>query len=200
MQELDTLNNIKYKIQTLQKTKQSNDEKMTEYSSDLKELNEKLEFIIEARQYYKKAIDVAYERSIYELKDVLNSALSYVFFDRNYEVDIVLSDVRGKSIRLKITDDGKPANLKTGTGMGVKCVVSAVLHIYYLQCKNSKILVLDEAYSPVSVEYIENFFTFLKQLCEKLQFRIILVTHIEKFKEFGDKKYTVVLGKVKCNE
>ena len=97
-------------------------------------------------------------------------------------------------------DDGKAVNLKRGMGMGVKTVVSAVLHIYYLQCKNSKILILDEAYSAISASYVENFFTFIKQLCQKLQFKIILVTHDERFKAYGDKYYTVSMGKVSSYE
>ena len=82
--------------------------------------------------------------------------------------------------------------------MGVKTVISAILHMYYLQCKNSKILMLDEKYSAVSEEYVPAFFEFLHQLCEKLDFRIILITHDKRFLDYADKRYIINQGEVKC--
>ena len=176
MEEIDSLNKIKYTIDNLQKIYSSADTHILEHENEVKELEDKLQFIVEARQFYKKAIDIAYERSIKELKDVINSALSFIF-----------SDKRGKSLSMQITDEGKPVNLRRAMGMGIKCVVSAILHIYYLQCKDSPILILDEAYSAISDEYVGNFFGFLQQLCESLNFRIILITHDVRFKQYGTK-------------
>ena len=195
---LDKLKQIKFKIQTLKQTDSNIDKKLSVLSTSLQDLNAELNEILEHRQYYKRAIDIIYERSIQELKDILNSALAFVFNDRNFEIDIILSDKRGKSLSLVIMEDGHVVNLRRAMGMGIKCVVSAVLHIYYLQCKNSKILMLDEAYSAISAEYLPNFFAFIKQLCEKLEFKIVLITHDERFKEYGDKVYSINQGLVQC--
>ena len=192
----DELNKIKYKLETLNKQRNFNYQRANELDKTVLEYSNELNFIIEAREYYRNAVDIIYERSILELKDVLNSALAYVFYDENYNVDIELTDKRGKSLTIRLFLDGKPANLKRGTGMGVKTVISAVLHMYYLQCKNSKILLLDEAYSAVSIEYIDRFFEFLHQMCEKLGFKIILITHDERFLKYGDKKYRIDKGVV----
>lgn len=194
---LEQLQKLKYKVETLQNAKVSYTKKLDDLELSKIELDKKLEFIIESRQYYKKAIDVAYQRSIKELQDVLNSALSYIFYDENYEINITLNDKRGKSLILQLRKNGKPTSLKRGTGMGVKCVVSAVLHMYYLQCKNSKILMLDEAYSNVSEEYVDRFFEFLHKLCVKLDFKIILITHDKRFIPYGDKVYRVHNGIVR---
>lgn len=196
MEEIDSLNKIKFTIDNLQKIYSSADTHILEHENEVKELEDKLQFIVEARQFYKKAIDIAYERSIKELKDVINSALSFIFSDRDFEVDIIVSDKRGKSLSMQITDEGKPVNLRRAMGMGIKCVVSAILHIYYLQCKDSPILILDEAYSAISDEYVGNFFGFLQQLCESLNFRIILITHDVRFKQYGTKTYTISKGKI----
>lgn len=155
-----------------------------------------LKCIIESQQYYKKAIDIIYDRSIKELKDVLNSALSYIYFDRNYEMEIHLVDKRGKAIRFTILDNGREVNLKRGMGMGVKCVVSAILHIYYLQCKNSKILMLDEAYSNIDEEHLPLFFDFLSKLCNKLGFIITIITHDNRFRPYAIKLYKINKGVV----
>ena len=193
---IEELSKIKYKLETLSKTLDFNKQKITEYNTSLAEITQDMSFIIESREYYRRAVDIVYERSIQELKDILNSALSYIFYDENYNIEIELTDKRGKSLNFRIFLDGKPANLRRGTGMGVKTVISAVLHMYYLQCKNSKILMLDEAYSAVSVEYVDRFFDFLHQMCEKLGFKIILITHDERLLKYGDKRYIIDKGEV----
>lgn len=193
---MEELQKIKYKLETLNKTREFNAQKAAQLNSQLADETNKMSFILEAREYYRKAVDIVYERSIVELKEVLNSALSYVFYDEDYKVDIELTDKRGKSLNIRLYQNDKPVNLKRGTGMGVKTVISAVLHMYYLQCKNSKILMLDEAYSAVSVEYIDRFFEFLHQMCEKLGFKIIIITHDERMLKYGDKKYRIDKGVV----
>lgn len=193
---MEELQKIKYKIETLNKMKEFNQTKAVELNKQLAEVTNEMTFILEAREYYRKAVDIVYERSIVELKDILNSALSYVFYDEDYKVEIELTDKRGKSLNIRLFQNGKPVNLKRGTGMGVKTVISAVLHMYYLQCKNSKILMLDEAYSAVSVEYIDRFFEFLHQMCDRLGFKIILITHDERMLKYGDKKYRIDKGVV----
>lgn len=193
---MEDLLRLKYKIETLINNKINNDNILITLNENLNKCNEEMSFIIESRQYYKNAIDVLYERSIVELKEILNSALHYIFYDEDYNLDIELTDKRGKSINFRLFHDGKPANLKRGTGMGVKTVISAVLHMYYLQCKNSKVLMLDEAYAAVSEEYTDRFFNFLSDMCQKLGFKIILITHDKRLLEFGDKYYIIDRGKV----
>lgn len=197
---LEQLLKIKYQIDGLEKQKAQYISTITQLESQLQEKDTQMAGILEARQFYKKAVDIVYERSVLELKDILNTALSYAFTDRNFEMDIVISDKRGKSLTFIISENGHPVNLKTGMGMGVKCVISAVLQMYYLQCQNSKILLLDEAYSNISKSYVPNFFDFLRQMCEKLGFTIIIITHDERFLDMGDKTYIFNEGIVTKDE
>ena len=132
---LQDLNKIKYQLELLNKRKQDLTVKQEQLMQQNIDLNNKLADVIEERQYYKKAIDIIYERSIEELKTLLNSALATIFYDRDFSIDIELTDKRGKSLQLKALEDGKPVNLKRGTGMGVKTVISAILQMYYLQIK-----------------------------------------------------------------
>lgn len=193
---LQELEKLRYKVESINQSIINNEARINETENNLNELNEKLESIVVSRQYYKKAIDIIYERSIQELKDVINSALLYIFKDRQLEVDIELSDKRGKSMTFLIKDQGKLVSLKRGMGMGVKCVISAILHIYFLQCKNSKVLMLDEAYSNISKDYLVHFFEFISKLCDKLQFKLIIITHDERFVEYADKVYRISKGNV----
>ena len=193
---LQQLENNKYKLESVQQSIINNDKKIKELEEQLTELDNSLQHIVTSRQYYKKAVDIIYERSIQELKDVINSALLYIFKDRHLEVDIELSDKRGKSMTFLIRDNGNLVSLKRGMGMGVKCVISAILHIYFLQCKNSKVLMLDEAYSNISKDYLVHFFEFISKLCQKLEFKLVIITHDERFIEYADKVYKISQGNV----
>ena len=196
MEILEELKQYKYKLDNVATMQTNLLQRISLLDKDIDDCDRNLKGVIESRQYYKKAIDLIYEKSIQELKDVLNSALSYIFKDKSLEVDIQLSDKRGKSLTFIITNNGRKVSLKRGMGMGVKCVISCILHIYYLQCKNSKILMLDEAYSNISKNYISDFFDFLSKLCEKLQFTLILITHDERFIEYADRVYEISNGYV----
>ena len=196
MEILEELKQYKYKLDSVATMQANLLQRISFLDKDIDDCDRNLKGVIESRQYYKKAIDLIYEKSIQELKDVLNSALSYIFKDKSLEVDIQLSDKRGKSLTFIITNNGRKVSLKRGMGMGVKCVISCILHIYYLQCKDSKILMLDEAYSNISKNYISDFFDFLSKLCEKLQFTLILITHDERFIEYADRVYEISNGYV----
>lgn len=196
MDIIQELQHCKFKLEELNNLENNIHTKIGFLDNTISILENDLLNIIESRQFYKKAVDIVYERSIVELKDVLNSALSYIFKDKGLEIDVQLSDKRGKSLSFVIMNNGKIVSLKKGMGMGVKCVISCILHIYYLQCKDSKILMLDEAYSNISKEYISNFFDFISKLCQKLDFTVILITHDERFIEYADKVYEISNGYV----
>ena len=102
---IEELNKIKYKIDTLNKTYEANQLRANVLNTQLTEATNEMTFVIEAREYYRKAIDIVYERSIKELKDVLNSALAYVFYDENYRIEIELTDKRGKSLSMRLYQD-----------------------------------------------------------------------------------------------
>jgi DNA repair exonuclease SbcCD ATPase subunit len=154
-----------------------------------------------SREYYRKAIDILYERSVGELKSSLNYAVKYIFFDKNYEIDIVLSDKRGKSLTFVLIDKDtdNEVNLKDGTGNGVRSVISAVIHMYYLIQKKSPFLFVDESYSFISDNYIDRFFEFLKGLCYNNNFIMVLITHDRRFLDYADKIYQINNGRVKID-
>ena len=142
MEIQERLLTCKHKVESVQNSILNTENSLKQITELIESTDHSLSEVILAQQFYKKAVDIVYERSIQELKDVLNSALHYVFTDRNFDIDIILTDTRGKALKFIIRDNDKEVNLRRGMGMGVKCVISAILHIYYLQCKNSKILML----------------------------------------------------------
>ena len=157
----------------------------------------------ESQNYYKRAVDLLYSRSIGEVESLLNSALSFVFFDKPYKVRLDLDFSRGrKSVSIVLLDCSNPddvfeVDLKSGSGTGVKILISFVLHCFYILSKKAyPILLLDESYSGISAQYVQRFFELVHGFCEKKNFRVVLVTHDTRFLDYSDKRYVVSDGVV----
>lgn len=168
--------------------------KLENYKKQKKDFEDKLDFIKVTKNKYTLAVNQIYEESIGGLKDTLNTALQYIMFDKNYTANLTLEDKRGTKtldITLVDNDDNFEVDLKDGVGQGVRTIISFVLKMYYLINKNSHILLLDEKYSALSAHYIPRFFEFMKEMCEEKNFIIVLITHDERFLDYGDKMYSV---------
>ena len=194
---INNLSNLSFKLKDIKIKKQYCEKELNDIPAQKQELEAKFKFYELSEATYRKAVDIIYQASLGELEDTINSALSYIFFDSNYEIKFELADKRGKSLTMKIFDNGEEVSLKRGMGMGQCCVISAILHTYYLNTKNSKVLFLDEAYSNIYEDYIPRFFEFLGRLCEKLQFKIVLISHDPRFQYYAKKLYEVRNGKVR---
>ena len=187
------------KIEMLESDLQRDKSSYAVCETEITNLQTQQNIVLESREYYRKAIDLIYERSIEELKITLNTAISFIFPDKVLEIDILLNDKRGKSLSLVIKNNGRVVSLKDGMGMGVNCVISAILHIYYLHCKGSRILMLDESYHNISADYIARFFEFIEKLCRSLDFKLVLITHDERVMPYASKVYKICDGEVSSN-
>lgn len=166
----------------------------------VKQYSERLEFLKKTKTLYLEAIDLMYQESVGVLQETLNSALQYVMTDKDYSIKLELEDKRGvKTLNISLVDnkEGFEVDLKDGTGLGVRTIVSFVLKSYYLVNENSKILMLDEKYSALSAQYIPYFMEFLKKFTEEKDIIIVMITHDNRFVPYGDTVYTVSDGFVR---
>lgn len=167
---------------------------------ELEELQDKITLIQDSRVAYQKTIDAFYEESIGQLEKMINCALSTIFYDRHYQIQIQLSgeDKKDKSFSFDIIDTltGCIQDLREGTGAGIRAVISFVITSYYLIKFNSPYLFVDELYSQVSKEYVDGFFAFIKRLCDEQQLVFILITHDPRFVAYADQVVQVSEGRV----
>lgn len=197
---LSELNKVTNTLKTFEITKETYNNYAKAFEKKIENNENYIKVIQTSREFYRKAIDIIYEKSVGQLSETLNSALNYIFYDRDYSLELKLEDKRGKSLELVLRDGENEINLKDGVGMGVRTVISAVLQTYYLMAKGSKVLFVDEKYSYVSESYVQRFFDFLKSLCHKSGFALVIISHDTRFFDYADKVIVVNEGRVNEKE
>lgn len=191
------LDSVKYGIQGIKAlTDQKSDieDLISEVSGEVDAASEKIEFLTKTKAYYVKAVDILYEESIGALKETLNTALSYIVYDKNYACNLTLDDKRGtKTLEVSVIDldEDFEVDLKDGVGQGIRTIISFILKAYYLINKDSKLLFLDEKYSALSENYVQRFFEFMKKMAEERGMVIVIITHDTRFMEYADKTYMI---------
>ena len=155
-----------------------------------------------AIEYLKQIIEGLSRSQIEHLENLINSALSTIFFDQNYSVDLVITELRNTNnlqiVFNKIDENGNKIQSKIDdNGFGVQSIIGFVLQIYFIiYHKLYPVLFLDEAFSTLSLEYIPYLKSLINSLSEKYNFIFVLITHDTRFMEISDKTYKVKEGKV----
>lgn len=196
--QFETLSDIMAKFKSYETKKTNSAKNITIYQGDIDALSKRKELIESAKQYYLKVVDMVYMHSIGEMEDFVNHVLGYVFYDESYKVKLDITNKHNKSITFYLIDENKDLELplRKGNGNGVKAVVSFILLTYYLIKMKSNYLFLDEAFVNISAGYTIRFFEYVKQLCNKHNMCIVLITHDSRFPEFADVIYEVRKGVV----
>ena len=202
----NTIDSLEYTIKSCDNLLSKEDvlrEREVEIDTELNKKKEYTIFLKGAKEKYTIAVNELYEESIVALKDTLNTALKYVFFDKNYSANLELEDNRSSkslSISLVDDDDGFEVDIKDGVGQGVRTVISFVLKSYYLLNQNSKVLFLDEKYSALSAHYVPKFYDFVQRFCEENDFIIVMISHIDNQIERADRIYYINDGVITGGE
>ena len=195
MQIENAIDSLSYTIKSckdLLNKEKSLKENAQQLEKNLKEKEEYLKFCTKAINLYKVAIDELYEESVKSLSETLNTALQYVFYDKNYKCKLVVENKRGTKtldIFLIDEDDGLEIDVKNGVGNGIRVIISFCLKAYYLLNMGSKTLFLDEKYGMLSSHYTSRFFDFIESFCTQNDFIIVMISHIDNQIEHADKVY-----------
>lgn len=199
----NTVNSVHYTIsgvETILEQKDAVKSALAKYEQDLKDFENRIQFLSDTKGFYVKAVDLMYEESIGALKDTLNTALQYIIYDKNYACNLTLEDKRGAKnlyLSLQDLDEDVEVDMKHGVGQGIRSVISAILKIFYLINQGSRLVVADEKYSALSDQYIPRFFDFLRKLCDTKDLILVIVTHDNRFFDYADRCYLVADGHIK---
>lgn len=207
MQDFYALYNKAIQIKSKYETLQSQLETREEHKADLiNQMEKKLQEQViyeDAISYMKEIIDALSRSHIDHIEKLLNSAISTIFFDKDYRIEFEISEYRNSNCLniylIERQDDG--TEIRTDiqdNGFGVKTIVGFILQVYFiLYHKLSPILFADEAFSTLSDQYIPYLRSLLTSLKEEYGFIFVLVAHDPRFIDIADTKFEVKNGEVK---
>jgi ABC-type Mn2+/Zn2+ transport system ATPase subunit len=134
----------------------------------------------EILQYLAQAVQ---QQAHQKISEVVSLCLSAVFGEDAYQFGIEFQRKRGKTEAvLKFKRGDLAADPLSATGGGVVDVAAFALRIscLMLHCPRlSRVVILDEPFKFVSVQYREKVRTMLEELAVDLKIQIIQVTHSE---------------------
>lgn len=136
----------------------------------------------EAREVAQKVAKEVQSRAYGVIAPVVSRCLEAVFEEPyEFRLDFVLK--RGRTeVELWFVRDGNTIDPMTASGGGVVDVAAFALRLASLLMLGSarrRLLVLDEPFNNLSVEYRAKFCVFLETLAEEMGIQILIVTQIE---------------------
>jgi len=148
-----------------------------------------------------KFIHLSNSEVLQELIDFLNLGLSVNFPGSNLAVDIKYkTSSKDPELEFKVLKNGEVEPLKKAQSGGIIEVISLMLRVFViLKLNRKRVLFLDEALNGVSDlgDFSLNTSKLLKQICEKQNFSLLLVTHK---KNLSDQAHNVYSGEKKEEE
>lgn len=176
---------------------ESNRESIKNLNNQIQEYLSTRDLLEVSKPYIDDVIDKFSETALKRLEDLLSLGLARIFQDRDYRVEIRVSEKRSsKCAELYLIDDGHPFLMRDScVAGGILVVVGFLIQVFYVANLDlAKILFLDEALSNISTQYLPNFFSFVKELSRQIGLTVVLITHDTRFLEYADRIYKVSKG------
>ena len=176
---------------------------------DRDDLKKNLEDTIKKEALYEEAVDLM--KSVIEsmstsqirhLEELINSALETIFFDREYSVELIVTELRNTNnlqiILNETLDNGEIIKTKLSeNGYGVKSIIGFILQVYFIiYYKQHPIMFLDEAFGTLSSQYVPYLKVLMDELANKYGFKFVLITHDTRFMDIANKTYLVDKGNI----
>lgn len=186
---------IKYK--GVKESIQSTDETLERMAKEYLQLNSDRESLEFSKPYIDDLIDKFSETALQKLEGLLSLGVSRIFQDRDYRVEIKVTEKRtAKCAEIYLIDSGHPFLMRDScVAGGILVVVGFLIQAFYVANLDvAKILFLDEALSNISTQYLDNFFAFVRELSQKIGMTVVLITHDTRFLDYADRLYKVDKG------
>ena len=141
---------------------------------------------------FKYLLDVLLDKKKQEIQNLVTYGLKTVFtdLDLKFHIDI---EPKNNAVATKFRTEQvgvADGDVLESFGGGIANIQSFLLRIITLyQTKLSPYLFLDEAFSHLSDEYVENCSLLLNNLCKKLGLTLFVITHKELMLNNADKVY-----------
>lgn len=160
----------------------------------------------DTREVFKVLENKLSEANIKHVEDLCNQALQTVFDTDTikYTINIeTLIQRNNNQVQFYLTEKDLLTNEEVKTriednGFGVQSLIGLVLQIYFIIIhKQQHILFLDESLTAISVDKLPKLKIFLNEVSKKLDFKFVLIAHVESLFCLADYRYNVVNGEIK---
>lgn len=140
-----------------------------------------------ASQIHQKASETKYQ-----LESLVNQGLAYIFGD-HVRIQIESTFKNNKTIfSLNIIKNGVNEGRADSFGGGLLSVIAVLLRVSAIVVTGAqRFIFLDESTNFVSAQYQPALGNFLKQICNQLDFVIVLISHQETITQSADQVYIV---------
>lgn len=171
-------------------------------NNDTKEID----LLENTREVFKVLENKLSEANIKHVEDLCNQALHTVFDTDEVEYRIKIETLvqrnnnqvqfylfekdltTGEEVKTRIEDNG----------FGIQSLIGLVLQIYFILIHDQQhILFLDESLTAISVDKLPKLKTFMQEVSKKLDFKFVLIAHVESLFCLADYRYNVVNGVIK---
>lgn len=154
---------------------------MDHVRADQREAEEKQRVYTEATGWLRDLYEQVQERYHGQIMQIVTYCLREVFGPEAYEFKIAFVQKRGQvEASLIFERDGEqfdPLNASGGGVLAVACFALRLAVLYLTKQSVRPIIVMDEPFAQLSVEYRERMAALLEELADQFGFQFILVTH-----------------------
>ena len=158
--------------------------------NNLRQIQIKQEIAIQANSILKAVFAQIQENVHRTISDIVTRCLKAIFKDNAYEFKIAFEQKRNKiEAEIQFIKNNEIFDPLTQSGGGILDVAAFGLRLSAVLLsqvsKRRKILILDEPFRFLSIEYRPKIRELIQQLSEELDFQFIMVTHAQEL-EIGE--------------
>lgn len=197
---------LKLNFENVVKSYNSNIQKKEELLGQIASNIKNITLLENTQEVFKTLENKLSEANILHVEQLCNQALKTIFNTEELEYSIKIETLiqrNNNQVQFYLYEKDLTAGIEVKTrlednGFGIQSLIGLVLQIYFIIIHNQQhILFLDESLTAISVDKLDKVKIFLDEICDKLNFKFILIAHMESLFKLADYRYNVENGKIK---
>jgi DNA repair exonuclease SbcCD ATPase subunit len=170
--------------------------------------------LIQSKQLLQDTAEFARTEAKHIIESLVTKSLQYVFEDPDIRFEVEIKPHKNRTdCNFYIIENGKRRDPIDDNGGGLVNIVALILRVALIQASNNISLdddideqvkidapfIFDEPFKELSAKYIPKMGRFLRELSEKLDIQINIITHNVEILKYADKKFKVHLDENKVS-
>lgn len=196
---------LKLNFENIVKSYNDNINKKEELLNKISENTQNIGLLENTQEVFKTLENKLSEANIIHVEQLCNQALKTIFNTDEIEYTIKIETLiqrNNNQVQFYLYEKDLINNTEVKTrlednGFGIQSCIGLVLQIYFIIIHNQQhILFLDESLTAISVDKLDKLKIFLDEISNKLDFKFILIAHMESLFKLADYRYNVENGKI----